>query len=155
MKVIALMTHVLGFSDLLLGALLTGAMFGVWLLFDPENLSAAAYLQQQQRGMRTLDPPLPILGGATILLTVLLAASAAGNSVRFAALLAAVGCYVAAGLITRLINQPINSVMRTWAPETLPANWIQYREKWWRWHIVRTSAAIAGLCLLIGAEILT
>jgi uncharacterized membrane protein len=144
---------VLGFSDLLAGALLSGAMFGVWLLFDPRSMSGTDYLQQHKHGVRTLDPALPILGAATIVLTMALAGLGHDNGQRVAALLAAGGCYLAAGLITRFINQPINSIVMTWASEALPANWIDYRLKWWRWHIVRTGAAILGLCLLIAAQL--
>lgn len=129
-------------------------MFGVWLLFNPRSMSGAEYVQQHQHGVRTLDPPLPILGGATIVLTTVLAALGDSNRARLAALVAAGGCYLAAGLITRLINQPINSVLMSWTPEALPENWRQYRQKWWRWHVVRTTAAIIGLCLLIGAQLL-
>jgi hypothetical protein len=52
---------------------------------------------------------------------------------------------IAAGLITRLGNQPINAIIMTWVPEAPAANWEQLRDDWWRLHIVRTSSAIAAL----------
>ncbi len=143
----------IGFVDLLLGALLAGAMFGVWLSFNPAGMPPTAYVLQQQHGIRTLHPPMPILGALTIALTLISAGLAMADPVRFAMLLAAAVCYIVAGLITRFVNQPINCVVMTWSPQAPPANWIQYRQKWWRWHSVRTSAAICGLCLLITAAI--
>ncbi len=143
----------IGFMDLLVGALLTGAMFGVWLSFNPAGMAPAAYVMQQQHGIRSLHPPMPILGALTILITLISAGLAMADRVRFAVLLAAAICYAIAGLITRFVNQPINSMVMTWSPEAPPANWSQYREKWWRWHSVRTAAGICGLCLLITAAI--
>jgi len=140
-------------ADLLLGALLTGAMFGVWLSFNPARLSPTAYVLQQQQGVRTLHPPLPILGGMTILLTLISAGLTWPDQARAAVLLGGALSYVVAGLITRLVNLPINSVVLTWSAEAPPTNWGEVRERWWYWHRVRTAAAVCGLCLLIAAAI--
>lgn len=39
------MSTIVRFMDLLLVALLVGAMFGIWFGFDPVGLSAAAYIE--------------------------------------------------------------------------------------------------------------
>ena len=40
------------FADVLLAALVVGAMFGIWLIFNPAGLAAGVYitLQQQESG---------------------------------------------------------------------------------------------------------
>jgi len=139
-------------ADLLLGALLTGAMFGVWLSFNPARLSPTAYVLQQQQGVRTLHPPLPIMGGMTILLTLISAWLTWPDRVQSAVLLVGALGYIVAGLITRLINMPINSRVMTWSAEAPPANWGRFRDRWWYWHRVRTAAAVCGLCLLIAGD---
>ena len=142
---------VISLLELLLGALLTGAMFGVWLSFNPSGMSFTGYVLQQQQGIRTLDPTLPILGAVTILLTLISAALSWADHARFAVLLAGAFSYMAAGLITRLANQRINSVVVTWTADAPPANWGHLSKRWWYWHRMRTAAGILGLCLLITA----
>jgi anthrone oxygenase-like protein len=144
---------VISFADLLLGALLTGAMFGAWLSFNPTGLNPTAYVLQWQHGSRTLHPLLPILGGITILLTLISAWLNWSDRTRFVVLLAGALSYAVAGLITRLVNLPINAVVLTWSAEAPPANWGRMRDRWWHWHQVRTAAAVCGLCLLIIAAV--
>jgi uncharacterized membrane protein len=141
------------FCNLLLAALVIGAMFGIWLSFNPAGLGAAAYVMQQQHGIRTLNGTMPILGALTILLTIVAAAIARNDGTRFTLLLGATACFVAVALITRFLNQPINAIMIAWSPDSPPANWMQLRDDWWRWHVVRLIVGIGGLCLLIIATL--
>ncbi|MGE5669570.1 MAG: anthrone oxygenase family protein [Betaproteobacteria bacterium] len=60
---------------------------------------------------------------------------------------------VAAGVVTRFGNQPINAQVMTWAPNAPPANWTDFRDWWWRWHTVRTVAMVAALAMLILATL--
>jgi uncharacterized membrane protein len=139
------------FADLLLASLVIGAMFGVWLTFNPAGLDAATYVTQQQGGIRSLNVIMPILGGLTILLTVTSAVVSRDHHTQLAMLIAATACFVATGLITRFLNQPINTIVMTWSPGAPPSNWTQLRDEWWRWHVLRTVSGIVGLCLLISA----
>src|SRR6266567_1724477 len=52
------------FADMLLAALVVGAMFGVWLFFNPAGLAANIYVTMHQQGVRTLNKPMPVLGAA-------------------------------------------------------------------------------------------
>ena len=63
------------FADVLLAALVVGAMFGIWLIFNPAGLAAGVYITLQQQGIRKLNRAMPMLGAATILLTILAACS--------------------------------------------------------------------------------
>jgi uncharacterized membrane protein len=137
------------FATLLTASLLVGAMFGVWLIFNPVGLGANAYVALQQQGIRTLNVAMPVLGAVAALLTVASAALGSENRTRFLLLLSAVICFVAAGLITRLLNQPINAIVITWPVDAPPSNWTQFRDAWWRWHLMRLVAGLSGLSLLI------
>jgi len=55
--------------NVFLSALLVGAMFCVWLVFNPSQLDASHYIILQQQGIRTLHPIMPGLGALTILFT--------------------------------------------------------------------------------------
>jgi uncharacterized membrane protein len=142
------------FANLLLAALVVGTMFGIWLGYNPADLSPRAYVEQQQHAIRALNVTMPVLGALTVLLTLASAFLARGNRGQLALLLGAVVCFVAAGLVTRLLNQPINAVVITWAADAPPANWIELRDEWWRWHMVRTGFGIVGLSLLIAAKLI-
>jgi hypothetical protein len=148
-----MLVMLIDFLDLLLASLVTGAMFGVFLAFNPKGLEGPHYVQMQQRGMRTLDPALPALGAATIVVTALAAAMARHDGVRLGLLATAAIGFLAAGLITRFFNQPINKFVRSWSAATPPPQWIQLRDKWWHWHVTRLVCGIAGLCALILANL--
>lgn len=109
--------------NLLLVALLVGALFGLWLSFDPSGLDALAYILQQQHGIRTLNIVMPVLGLSTLLLTMTAAGLAYRGSARFVPLAVAVLCLLGAGLVTRFLNQPINAVVMTWSAASPPADW--------------------------------
>lgn len=140
------------FTDLLLAALTVGAMFCVSLVFNPTGLDANSYLTLQQHGIRTLNRSMPALGAATILVTILAAVLNRDDRVRMTMLLGCAACLLAAGLVTRFLNQPINAIVMTWRPADLVlANWTGLRDQWWRWHCVRLTASLLGLSVLIAS----
>jgi len=110
------------FANVLLAALVVGAMFGVWLVFNPAGLDANVYIALQQQGIRALNKAVPALGAATILVTIAAAVLGRDDSARLSLLIAAVVCFVAAGLITRFLNQPINAIVMTWSSDSPPAS---------------------------------
>jgi len=141
------------FASLVLAALLVGAMFAVCLLFNPSGLDASTYVIHQQWGIRALHPDMPVLGIVTAVSILAAAFIWRDDRAHLTLLLLAAALIIAAGLITRLLNLPINAVMITWSPDAPPADWIQLRDAWWRWHLLRFSAGTAGLCLLILAAL--
>jgi uncharacterized membrane protein len=145
------MRTILRFTALLLTGLLAGAMFGIWLGFDPAPLPAAAHVEMQQLAIRSLNTPMPLLGGACIGLTGLLAVLERHDRRRLALLAAAALLLAAAGLVTRFGNQPINAVVMGWASASPPPEWSALRDAWRHWHALRTAAGVAAFALLIAA----
>lgn len=139
------------FTNLLLAALLGGALFGAWLFLNPKGLDAPSYVIVQQQAIRTLNTAMPALGAVTILATISSAVLGREDRERLWILIAAVMCFAASGLITRFRNQPINAIVITWRAELLPANWTALRDAWWRWHLVRVATGLVGLSLVIAA----
>ena len=145
---------IVNFANLLLAALVVGTMFGIWLGYNPADLSPRAYVEQQQHAIRALNVVMPVLGALTVLLTLAAAFLARGSRRQLAVLLGAVVCFVAAGLVTRFFNQPINAVVVMWSADAPAVNWIELRDEWWRWHMVRTLLGVGGLSLLIAANVM-
>lgn len=147
------MAFIIKWIDLLLMSLLVGTMFGIWLGFNPAALSAQAYVEQQQQMIRAFNDALPGMGFTCIALTIVLAIMTKGDWRSRSSFAVAVVCLIASGLITRFQNQPINAVVITWSADAPPANWMQLRDEWWRWHVLRTGASIAALSLSLFASI--
>jgi len=138
-------------ATLLLAALVVGVMFGIWLGYDPAGLSGPAYVEVQQAAIRAMNVRLPVMGAIVILLTIACAMLAKREGRRAYPYLIAAGLFIAAGLITRLLNQPINAVVITWDPHNPPAAWTMLRDQWWRWHTLRTAAGVLALAVLLFA----
>jgi uncharacterized membrane protein len=91
------------------------------------------------------------LGAATILLSIISAFLSRADGVSLGLMVGVVLAFIIAGFITRFLNQPINAVVMTWTPDAPPANWMQLRDTWWYWHLVRLFFGITGLSLLTAA----
>jgi uncharacterized membrane protein len=148
-----MLSTLIDFTNVLLAALLVGAMFGVWLFLNPAGSDAVLYVALQQQGIKGLDTTMPALGAATILATLVAAVLGRGDGTRLGLLIAAVACLVVAGLVTRFHNRPINAIVMTWHRDAPPANWMRLRDEWWRWHLIRLAAGLGGLSLLIAATL--
>ncbi len=144
----------ISFANLFLASLVIGAMFGVWLFFNPKGLDGPRYVVMHQQGIRTMNAPMPALGAVTIALTAAAAVMARGDGERLALIIGAAIAFVAVAAITRFVNQPINLAVATWSIATPPPEWTRLRDTWWRWHILRVVCGLAGLSSLILAELL-
>jgi uncharacterized membrane protein len=137
------------FVLLVLLALLAGTMFGIWVGYNPAALTATAYVEQQQNAVRALNTLLPVMGAVCIFLTMSLAVTSKSDTRSRYLLVAAAILLVVAGLVTRFGNQPINAIVIMWDAQAPGENWEQLRDEWWNWHVVRSIAGIAALCLTV------
>lgn len=149
-----MISAMIDFADVLLAALLVGAMFGVWLMLNPARRAAGLYITLHQQGIRTLNTALPAFGAASIILSIAAAVLARGEGSRYPLLVATTVCFVATGLITRFCNQQINASVRTWKSDAPPLNWSEVSARWLRWHVIRLLVAGGGLSLLVAAMLL-
>ncbi|MDO8837792.1 MAG: DUF1772 domain-containing protein [Parvibaculum sp.] len=144
------MTTALQVLGLLLISLIVGSMFGIWGGYNPATFSPATFVEVHQGAVRGLNVLLPSMGLACILVAVTLAWLGRGMpQSRWLYIAAAVGM-VAAALITRFGNQPINAVIMTWGAVP-PDGWQMFRDTWWKWHQARLAAGFSGELLLIAA----
>jgi uncharacterized membrane protein len=146
-------TRFLRFANVLLAGLVAGTVFGIWLGYNPTSLSASAYIEQQQNAIRALNVTMPVLGAICIVLTIAHALLIRSN--RFALYVLSLGVvfFIVAGLVTRFGNQPINAVVITWRANAPPSGWVEARDQWWTWHVVRTVASLAGFICVVAASV--
>jgi len=149
-----LMLSVLQFGAALLFALVAGSVFGIWRGYDPSGFTAAAFVEMHQGSVRGLNVLLPGLALVSIVLTIALGWFARGKGAVLWLYVGAVALMIAAGLVTRFVNQPINGEVMSWTAESVPANWMELRSTWWNWHVLRTGLSVGAFALLLAAIIL-
>ena len=147
------MKRIIQFSDIVLTGLIAEIIFGVWLGYNPEGLSAVTYVEQQQSTIRSLNVLMPILGLISIILTVTYAIICKREKSERNLLLLAVGLLIVSGLVTRFGNQPINAIVTTWNLDAIPDTWTAFRDKWWTFHVIRTLSTIAGFGIIVWVTI--
>lgn len=136
---------------ILLVGLVAGSMFGIWRGYEVAAYTPATFIEVHQGAVRGLNALLPAMAMAGLALTVLLAVLARSRPWALGLYVVAALLIVAGGLITRLLNQPINEQVMGWTAATLPANWTAVRDTWWTWHVVRLAATAAAQVVLIVA----
>ncbi len=141
------------FFNVVMVSLVAGSIFGIWLGYNPKDLSAPTFIEQQQSAITDLNTLMPILGLITILLTFASAILHKKEKRVFAILLMAALCLIISGLTTRFGNQPINSIVMTWDMNTPPDNWMELRDQWWTYHKIRTFSALIALCLIVWVSV--
>ncbi|MCB9046798.1 MAG: DUF1772 domain-containing protein [Chitinophagales bacterium] len=143
------MARLIRFLNIIMAGLVSGVIFGIWLGYNPAGLSAPTYIEQQQSVIRALNVLMPILGLITIVLTLLSALGAKKDKGRYYMLLLATALLIVSGLTTKFGNQPINSIVMTWDMHAAPDNWMALRDKWWSFHIIRTTTAVIAFALIV------
>ena len=140
---------IIRFFNILMAGLIAGILFGIWIGYNPQSLSAPTYVEHQQSVIKALNTLMPLLGLITIVLTVISAFMQRANKSVFISLLIAAVLLIISGLITRFGNQPINAIVMTWNKVAVPGNWTELRDKWWSLHITRAVTAISAFCLIV------
>ena len=141
-------TVIIRFLSIIMAGLLAGILLGISLGYNPKNLSVPTYIEQQQNAIKALNTLMPLLGLITIILTLASAFLQKDNKTIFITLLIATLTLVITGLITRLGNQPINSILMTWNKASVPSNWTELRDKWWSLHLIRTVMTLIAFILI-------
>jgi Domain of unknown function (DUF1772) len=144
---------IIRYLNIIMAGLLAGIILGVWLGYNPKTLSISTYVEQQQSVIKALNTLMPLLGLLTTILTLTSGFLQKNNKVIFITLLIAALFLIISGLVTRLGNQPINSIVLTWNKENVPADWTGLRDKWWSFHIIRTLTALVAFCLIVWTSV--
>ena len=141
------------FATIFAAALVAGGMFVIWIGYDPATLSPSTYVEQQQNAIRALNVLMPVLGGATILLSLLAALLHRNDRKAFVLLMVACAFLIMSGLLTHFGNQPINDLVMAWEIARPPANWTELRDQWWGFHRLRTICGLIALVLITWASV--
>lgn len=136
-------------NAIILTGLIAGAVFGIWIGYDPEGLSATTYVEQQQHTIHALNVLMPVLGLISLILTCYYAYFVRNHILHRNLLLIAIFLLILSALITRLGNQPINAIVIKWDLNNIPESWIELKTKWWRLHTIRTISTLLAFALIV------
>ena len=130
---------------IVLTALVTGVFFGPWLGLSRsiDQFSPETFLAIGKRMIGNLAPVMPFLMPLAIL-SVIAAAVMAHSALTWAGL----ALFLCALVITLAVEVPIDNKIKRWTLETMPAGWQQIRDRWERFHALRTFAAVGALVLV-------
>jgi archaellum biogenesis protein FlaJ (TadC family) len=146
-------TPLVRFLNIIVAALLAGVSFGIWIGFDPSGLSPSTFVEQQQNMLQSLRTLMVSLVVIATLITMLSAYLQKHDKPTFISLIIAGVFFIACILITLFGNKPIDDIVITWTKEAIPNNWLDLRDNWWSFHILRTLAEIIALLLVTWASI--
>ena len=144
---------IIRYLNIILAALLAGTSFGIWIGFNPMDLSPSTYIEQQQNMLQSLRTLMVSLVVIATLITMLSAYLQKHDKPTFISLIIAGVFFIACILITLFGNKPIDDIVITWTKEAIPNNWLDLRDNWWSFHILRTLAEIIALLLVTWASI--
>jgi uncharacterized membrane protein len=90
---------------------------------------------------------MPILGNAAILFVALATFLARSVPVAFELSLAGLVLVVSDMTVTLSCNVPLNRKVQSWEAHAPPAEWKQVRDRWERFHSIRTLLIVLGFAL--------
>lgn len=120
-----------------------------------ESMGAASYIELRKlldrNFLKKFKPVVytALLLGFALVLTAIFQSSGlflAGSIVAY------VGLLIDVMLIVKG-DMPINRIINSWTPETVPDDWFQYRSKWLYWFSLRQVANISGFIALLLAAV--
>lgn len=142
---------VVRFALLLAAGLLTGAIFGVWLMEHSFRGDGSFYTELKQLQISTFTVPLSSLGTGTVALGLFYLYLIRRNRLAAGLTLAGVLCFVVGFAVTVWGHFPINAQIMGWSAEVPPEEWAQLAAKWGRAHDLRTLFGVLGFGLLLAS----
>jgi uncharacterized membrane protein len=143
------LSQVVLYLAIFLAGIIAGLLFGTAI--EQQQLSALdaqGWVTARQSIDAVFSKLLPWIWNITLLL---LFASAYLTHGINRALFMVSGLLLLAGIVVTLVFEvPINKQIAVWTPSTMPPNWTSLRDRWVRFHWLRTVAGIlAFVCALI------
>jgi uncharacterized membrane protein len=145
-------------AALLLSALTSGVLFGTRAALGPstKGFRVTTYVEVQQATVRNLRPVMGTLLPASVAANLALAVVTARETGRSrAAALTTAGLVgqVASLAVTARYELPINARVLRWSPTDPPVGWQTARDRWDRFHTIRTTTSVVGLGCLTAAVV--
>jgi hypothetical protein len=144
------MPPLLTFVTVLFMALVAGVSFSHLLQRGPKaDLPAPQFLAVQQILLRNYGAAVGALEAAGFVFAVALALVVQARPLLLALGTGAAACLGMMIAIWAVWINPINKTVNSWAPQSVPPNWTQFRDRWHALHTLRLGLALVGLSAVI------
>ncbi|WP_328447974.1 DUF1772 domain-containing protein [Amycolatopsis sp. NBC_00438] len=139
-----MITWLLSVAVLAGSGVVAGVLFAVALSVLPALITMPAdrYVYAHQLIGKRWDPTMPIIVLSSTVIDVVLVFTADSGNGLFA--VAAV-LLLAVSIVSHFCNVPINRVVKSLDPESIPADWRDPRPLWRRFHLLRTALALVAV----------
>lgn len=149
------MVEIVQFVALVLTALSMAVHFGTWLTEAPlrETQSGTIFTEVQKGRDRVAARIMPVLESAAILSVA--ACVVLVRSVPGALALSLIGLALIVGdmAVTLACNVPINKQVQSWNAAAPPPNWAELRDRWEKFHTIRTGLIVSGFALFASSVV--
>ena len=149
-----LLAVVVRFALLLAAGLLSGVLFGVWLMEHAFRGDGSFYTELKQLQISTFTVPMSALGASTVILALVYLVLVRGDRLAAGLTLAGALCFVVGFAITVFGHFPINAQIMGWSVEGPPERWAQPAAEWRLAHDLRTLLGVVGFCVLLAGATL-
>jgi uncharacterized membrane protein len=142
-----MINHIIEFIGLLLLMLVTGIFWGPWFsLHRSINVfNAEEFIHIVKTLAANLAVPMRILMPSCIFLMLLSVISYPNkSSLGFYLNGAALLLSLVSLIITIIVEVPIVTQIKHWTVSTIPSNWETLRDRWLKFHVIRTFSSIAS-----------
>lgn len=139
------------FIAILLTALAMGIHFGTWLTEDPirKTNSASMFIEIHQGRDRVVARVMPILGSLALVFVAIGVFFMRYNLLAFTFSIIGLLFLISDMLVTIGINVPINIKVQSWQSITPPADWALLRDRWEKFHSIRSLFAVLGFAFFV------
>jgi len=134
--------------SIVLSTLVTGVFWGPWVALSRSisTFAPEVFLAIVNRLSRNIAPVMTVLMPAALLSMVPVLFLSFNEGPRtFYLTFAGFAWFLAAPLVTTIVEDPIVKQIETWSVSTLPGNWQERRDRWLAFHVIRVLASVAGL----------
>jgi hypothetical protein len=116
-----------------------------------KNMQPATYIESRKLLDKNLRASLPVVYYLALIASIALTAFCVINpsGVLFIGSVIALAALLADLVLTIKGNRPINETINTWSASDYPANWKEYRAKWFMVYNIRQVANIIGFVSLL------
>ena len=116
-----------------------------------KNMQPGAYIESRKLLDKNLSASLPVVYYSTLIASIALTAFCVINpsGLLFICSVIALAALLADVVLTIKGNQPINKTINTWSASDYPANWKEYRSKWFMVYNIRQVVNIIGFVSLL------
>lgn len=129
--------------------LVAGVFWGTWFSLSRTMhvLPGEIFITIGKEIMNNVAVTMSIIMPAAIVgLLILLARSWKLRTVYFYCILTTLVLFILALIITLTIEVPIDNQIKTWTAATIPADWEDIRDRWEKYHTIRTFLSLG--CIL-------